>query len=210
MELRDELIAEAVDAVGDLAPDELYELVLTPSDASFTEAGRVIESSIARGQRDVIKELRRQGLEIDPSTVEIAMAEVADTLTGLTISRVVNEMQARSTSAIVRNSMLGLSEKEIQRQLQGELQDQSVKWVEGYAASGVNAAWQEGRTETMHELDDQIRLYEYSAVLDANTCDPCGEWDGSQAEKLDDLPEVPNPACEGGDKCRCVIIALFE
>jgi hypothetical protein len=50
----------------------------------------------------------------------------------------------------------------------------------------------------------------YSALLDPNTCDPCSEADGQEGETPDDIPDVPNPDCDGGDKCRCVHVYVFS
>ena len=52
----------------------------------------------------------------------------------------------------------------------------------------------------------QIIGARYTSVLDKNTCGPCADADTGQLIALDS-PEwipTPNPACAGGDKCRCI------
>lgn len=50
-------------------------------------------------------------------------------------------------------------------------------------------------------------MAEFSSVLDANSCDPCSEADGTQclvgSDEYDRL-QPPYSACDGGDSCRCV------
>ena len=51
---------------------------------------------------------------------------------------------------------------------------------------------------------------QYSALLDSNTCDNCGDADGEEGDTPDDITDVPNPDCDGGDKCRCVHVYVFD
>lgn len=52
--------------------------------------------------------------------------------------------------------------------------------------------------------------WEYTAVMDGGTCDPCAESDGTEYATFDDaevdLPGGgPNPDCDGDGRCRCRI-----
>lgn len=46
----------------------------------------------------------------------------------------------------------------------------------------------------------------YTSVLDKNTCAACAGADDGVLRALDDpaLAPAPNPACAGGDRCRCI------
>jgi hypothetical protein len=46
----------------------------------------------------------------------------------------------------------------------------------------------------------------YTSVLDKNTCPACAGADDGVLRALDDpaLAPAPNPACAGGDRCRCI------
>lgn len=53
--------------------------------------------------------------------------------------------------------------------------------------------------------------WDYTAVMDASTCDECATWDGTHYNTWDEiagaggpLPDGgPNPDCYGSDRCRC-------
>lgn len=50
--------------------------------------------------------------------------------------------------------------------------------------------------------------WQYSAVMDGNTCETCDGLDGEEYESWEAIQEVlpdggPNPDCDGGDRCRC-------
>jgi hypothetical protein len=67
-----------------------------------------------------------------------------------------------------------------------------------------------GRAKEARARKDEWSLVEYSAILDANSCDPCASDDGQQSSDEDELTPVPNPSCAGGDFCRCVHVYIFE
>jgi hypothetical protein len=57
--------------------------------------------------------------------------------------------------------------------------------------------------------------WQYSAVMDAATCDVCAEHDGdtydSWEEAMTDLPDGgPNPDCDGDGRCRCRLVPVAE
>jgi len=60
------------------------------------------------------------------------------------------------------------------------------------------------------ECADDIDHYIYSAMLDNNCCGNCAAADGHDSREEGGIPDVPNPDCEGGDRCRCVLVAVFK
>jgi hypothetical protein len=58
-------------------------------------------------------------------------------------------------------------------------------------------------------LADDVDYFVYSAIHDKNACDPCLANDGKilSEDELDDY-EPPFVDCEGGDNCRCQIVAV--
>jgi hypothetical protein len=46
-------------------------------------------------------------------------------------------------------------------------------------------------------------------MLDFNCCGNCAAADGAEGTE-DEVPSVPNEECDGGDRCRCVIVAVFK
>ena len=76
------------------------------------------------------------------------------------------------------------------------------------AASLVSGAFDAGLADVYEHHADLFSGWQYTAVMDANTCDVCSEYDGRTYDTLqemyDDLPNFgPNPNCLGGDRCRC-------
>jgi hypothetical protein len=87
--------------------------------------------------------------------------------------------------------------------LRGMLLDQSEKFIKQLAESSINAATMSGRADEANARKDEWDRVMYSAILDNNTCGPCEEADGMEADDPAELPDAPNPDCEGGINCRC-------
>ncbi|HPC09764.1 MAG TPA: hypothetical protein PLN85_01665 [archaeon] len=72
----------------------------------------------------------------------------------------------------------------------------------------------DGRGEVIEKYSDIIKYYEYSAVLDDNICNQCEPLDGLRKTIEEwtnlgiNLFSPVNPNCEGGNKCRCVLIPI--
>lgn len=74
-------------------------------------------------------------------------------------------------------------------------------------AGVVSDLMQFGRADEAQAQAQEVEDAVYSALLDGATCDPCGEQDGDTTTDLT-LAEgwTPNPDCEGGDRCRCLVV----
>jgi hypothetical protein len=99
---------------------------------------------------------------------------------------------------------------ELIRTIEGELDGQSDKWVDGIASKGANEAFADGRSDGYEEHADEIGSVIYSALLDINTCPACADADGAEGATPEDIPGAPNPDCDGGDRCRCVHVYVFS
>ena len=76
----------------------------------------------------------------------------------------------------------------------------------------VTEALNLGRQAEADRLKDFIERAEYSSLLDAGTCAPCGERDGNVYELGSDAYEANRPPltlCEGGGQCRCVYVFVL-
>ncbi len=76
------------------------------------------------------------------------------------------------------------------------------------AADLVAPAFDAGLADTFEQHADLVDQWQYTAVLDGGTCDPCSSLDGTVYESWAAISEVlpdggPNPVCDGGDRCRC-------
>lgn len=133
-----------------------------------------------------------------------------DTLTDLTDARVANDVQSRITAAAARFALLGLAGAALIDAIQKEMADGSVSYIDRAAGEAANKVVALGRYAEMRDRADSIERYEYSALLDSGTCEPCFADDGKEAASSDDLPEVPNVDCAGGSMCRCFVVAIAE
>ncbi len=103
----------------------------------------------------------------------------------------------------------GMPKGEIIARIEDELEAQSDGWFESAASKGANEAFADGRQSGYEEYADEIASVMYSAILDSNTCGNCASADGAEGKTPEDVPSVPNPDCDGGDKCRCVHVYVF-
>lgn len=102
-----------------------------------------------------------------------------------------------------------LTKGEIIRRVEGELDEQSDKWMDSVGAKGANEAFADGRATGYAEHADEISEVQYSSLLDINSCENCKAADGQTGRTPAEITAVPNPDCDGGDKCRCVHVFVF-
>lgn len=149
----------------------------------------------------------------DAATVRMADARTKDPI-GLyadgVVSQFTNTLGARATNAAIDRKRKGGTDGEVIQGVQQDLDGQSDKWIDSVAAKGANEAFGEGRSAGFAEYADEIDHYIYSALLDLNTCGNCAAADGAEGDSEGDVPDVPNPDCDGGDLCRCVVVAVFK
>lgn len=89
----------------------------------------------------------------------------------------------------------------------------SQKMIQRDIITEVQSGYFEGRGEGMTE--SQLDMWVYTSVLDANLCDNCAPYNGliySYQEIMNDpvlqIGSPTNTTCLGGNKCRCVFVAL--
>jgi hypothetical protein len=177
-------------------------------EASETERGSMILAALAifaRAAQLIIEELSRQGGTA--GTVRaVAKADDLAPIIDAAISRAKAETIVRAiysaASAVLLSQPVGSRVRE-------DFAAGSLAYTEQIAAEAANAIIARGRKEEMKARGDQIDFLIYSAVLDSSTCQPCGLDDGKTGQ-LDSIPDVPNPDCKGGARCRCVHIAALK
>jgi len=57
---------------------------------------------------------------------------------------------------------------------------------------------------------EKVSQFEYSAILDLETCDNCRAADGLTAKMQSELPTTPNPKCSNTNGCRCVVVEIND
>lgn len=208
--IRDDLITQSVEEVKKYKAGNIYELVLTPPVTAQKKIRKEIDAAFLVGRDQVAKELAKSKAGAFPETKELSFASKLTRLVDLLVSRMVNEIQTRAANVFASLGTLGLEDETIVSRLKDELGEQSLKVFESFASQAVNAAINAGRDAEAEERKDEWARVEYSAILDANTCDECEDADGMTASDVSDLPPAPNPDCKGGAQCRCFHIFIGE
>jgi HK97 family phage portal protein len=206
---RVDLITQAVSKLEKLDSATAHTLTLTPDPKRRKEIGKTIQSAYRSGREQIIAELTVQQSAKGNLFIEFTKAEdeedfleeVIDNL----ISKIINEITSRAVNEYLVRKLLA---DFVVEKLTDVLIDQSEKFIDSIAGAAVNAAMSSGRDDEIKDNIDQVEYVEYSAILDQNTCGYCEDADGETAADPLDLPQAPNPECEGGDRCRCIHVAV--
>lgn len=202
-----ELIDQSCEKLDKLTPETAHTLALVPDAKTRKELSKAIRSAFATGREQVTRELRAQDTEKSGSADfetkderDDDALEFLDELTDGAISRMINEIATRAVNEYLTLKMLlDYTVGKLRELLLGH----SEKFIDQIAGSSTNAAIQSGRSaEGEAQSENWVKVI-YSAILDANTCGPCADADGQEADDEADLPDAPNPDCEGSDRCRC-------
>jgi hypothetical protein len=186
------------------------------ADAKLTgEVKAILEGIAAFGKKQIGDERARQlAGRPAPTAAVVRGADADQEPVGLYADAVVSEwenvVQARATSAMMaRRVRQNASVGALITGVGEDLDEQSDKWVDGVASKGANEAFAAGRDEGFAQYADEIDHYVYSAMLDFNCCGNCAAADGAEGT-AEEVPSVPNEECDGGDRCRCVLVAVFK
>jgi hypothetical protein len=231
LDLRTELISDGLKGIKKLTPATYHELTLqASSDSRLSLRDRLIKVH-RQGRMLVAAELGKKSASISDAphkyhftddglvsactchSVKAAAEEEFDELDDLldvTLSRVVNDTQSRIIASVTEGVTLGRSGNDLLLSVQNSINTGSVSYIDRAAGGLSNRVIGIGRHDEMQSRSDEIGRYEYSALLDANTCSPCAALDGTTAQRMDDLPEVPLADCDGGSLCRCFVVAIAD
>ena len=77
-------------------------------------------------------------------------------------------------------------------------------------AGRVARSYTNGRVQQGQAMKTEISSIFYSARMDTNTCDPCWAMDGQELDADTYAEHVPNPECDGLDRCRCEPVFVFR
>lgn len=127
------------------------------------------------------------------------------------VSEFENTLTARAANVALdwRRRQGDLTDGEVIRKIEGELDEQSDKWVDSVASKGTNEAFADGRSAGYEEFAGEVTKVVYSALLDVMTCGNCEAADGEEGNTPEEITAAPNPDCDGGDRCRCVHVYVF-
>lgn len=203
---RNDLITEALAGIKKLTPSTYHELVLAVPKGLHDELRAQLSAIFGKGRNLVFWELAHGKAAAVPNDGEDD--DELNNLTDLTDARVANDVQARVTAAATRFALLGLSGTALWKAVEDEMRSGSTGYIDRASQGVANKVLNLGRSAEMADRKDEIDRYEYSAILDVNTCDPCAADDGETATSLDELTDTPNPDCAGFDSCRCFRVAI--
>lgn len=219
LSIRDKLIIQSVKAVRDIDPKNVHELILTPPDGAYNGVRKALELLFEKGRSQVDDDLARQLAKASGKDADVQLEFkkfkdkwklFLDRITERIVSRIINEITTRAINFFVSRGLLDKDDNAIIAELRQALQEQSDKTFEDIAAQAANSSIGAGRDAEIEDRVADWEIVEYSAILDANTCGPCEEADGMQAATSSELPDAPNPDCEGGARCRCFHIAIYK
>lgn len=217
---RSRIQAEIVNKLVNTPVRNMHRASLAPDEKLIAEVEAILERVYTFGSDQVGQERDRQRAGKAPSDAGVLRAaegkgKKRDPL-GVYADGVVAEYQNTLTSRAANVTLDwmrrpgDLTKGEIIRKVEEDLDAQSDRWIDGPAAKGANEAFADGRGDGYEAYKDEISEVQYSALLDLNTCEACAAADGEAGPTPDDIPAVPNPDCDGGDKCRCVHVFVFS
>lgn len=203
LNLRETLIADGLKAIKKLKPATYHELTLHAPKEPRAELRERLIKVHRQGRMLITAELGKKAAVLDDDEFDDL-----DELVDVTLSRVVNDIQSRITMSATEGVMLGRSGNDLLASIASTVNTGSVTYIDRTAGGISNRVIGIGRRDEMRQRLNDIERYEYSSLLDVNTCNNCAELDGTTATSMDDLPEVPLAECDGGSLCRCFIIAI--
>lgn len=209
LQVRTALIDDALKAVKKLSPATYHELILAVPNKSRGELRDDLEGVFKKGRALVAAELRSEK-EAAQHILTEGDIELLDEMTDVTVSRVVNDVQAKIAEAVARYRLLGLRGKELWDAVDDEMARGSVAYIDRLARGASSNVLNFGRFREAEDRKDEWERVEYSAILDPNVCESCAAEDGQSASNESDLQPAPNPECDGGDWCRCFHVYILD
>ncbi len=219
--IQDEQIVKMVEMVAtDMEKgqvDRITEIPIPLVDKMSREIEKVLDDLFEYGQKQVKQELQKQRAIVEAAEPPFEPIE------NIAAIREFLKTRAKATASVLGNKLRAAMAYEALRQvkegainraaLSGSLTTLSDKELVATAKFSVSEAMNFGRqAEAKAEADDIDRVV-YSALLDENTCGPCGDQDGREypfpsAEWEEVAPPYKN--CEGQDRCRCVGVYVYK
>jgi len=213
----DTLVALAIRAIEKKDLAKLNDIDVTYRTEMANSMFSVLQDMFDYGRLQVKRELRAQKhMELaevpgplDPADAELALEFI--------------KQRARASSTVMANKLKqsaifqglkqvkkGIADK---KELEAGLKALSDRELVSSAQFSINEAFNFGRGVEADTAKDEIDRVQYSALMDAHTCEKCEPLDG-QEWSYDDPRTAKymsgNPDCLGGPKCRCVEVFISK
>lgn len=188
---------DLLDSLADETTDELLNLY---------EFGRRQVAGEMDRQTQVKRSLEEKKKIYNPKNAKKYFQAQADQMAEVATDKIVDAARSESTRAI-RTESVSIAT------IADELRSFSENTIRKSAGFVVNEAFSFGRLEEANNRKEEIAFAEYSAILDGNTCVPCGQADGQQfdvgsPEYVEMSPPLKD--CEGGNQCRCIWVYVSQ
>ena len=125
-------------------------------------------------------------------------------LAKLTVRKVFNRYQAAARAIAEDKEPAALADADV---MATALHQYADSQLENIARETANQAFQSGRADGLEEVSNELGqdfVWRRASVLEANTCGPCADADGSEVDGPDaDVADI----CDGGALCRCIVYA---
>lgn len=217
LKYRDALIAQAVTAAEGLDPQTIHTLTLDRSEKLAKTVRKSLQSAYEQGRRQIQRELQAQSNAKDYAFKfefkDLTDDELRAKLEGVSdsvIAKLLNEIQSRAINIYTALKLLGVEATGFFDEMKKRLLGESTAFVGQVSRNASNLMIQTGRADEIDTQRDNWDRVQYSAILDKNTCGPCEDADGLEATDEADLPDVPNPDCDGSSNCRCFHVVILD
>lgn len=204
LKVRTDLAEELAAQLAKLSPEDYDAAGADVPDADRESLLSLLKAIFLNGAQLILIELRQQGAQLAGATQLAAESDLA-VIASAILTQLVNDVKARAVASATSAVLLGA---DVAERVRADFRDGSTGYVSRAAGSATNVALANGRRAELDARTEEIQFLVYSAVLDSGTCQPCGDVDGRTGDTTKDLPSVPNPSCDGGAQCRCVLIPV--
>jgi hypothetical protein len=209
----DSLVAQVETAAGDLDALARIEAPVEGADV-IADAMRTASRQAAETAR---MEAAAQGVHLDPTPVMASTADMDPVEDGIVARAAAYALRlARSLSeSAAWQAVTTTGADDLPAAVRTHLESLSGSYVEQRLGGAVSAAQTEGRAATQAAAEEEAGGAEYDAceLLDTNTCTACAEHDNTTYTSLDearrDYPGAGYIGCEGGDRCRGLLVQLL-
>lgn len=200
-------------ARGATSPEEIA-AISVETDQIEQAVARELERLYDYGRAQVQAELRKQGstTRFDAADALAHRGEAFRRLVALAVTAA--QSLAQAATRAIRNYRLREIEAPAAPPPTGPGYEPfaSLRAEAGQVALGLTTtAFGAGRKEELLARSAEITTYIRSAILDANTCAACAEGEGIEiGDPEDPRLTTPNPECEGGAACRCLVVPVIR
>lgn len=169
------------------------------------------------------KEAEKQGVKVPDWTLKTRSQTALTAAVGVSLLRAVSRVTARLMSTNLVQSAIrkalslvgrgALSSDQVADEVRGFLNDLTDAGPREAVSGAITAAQNEGRRVVLAAAP-KATSYTSSEVLDANSCQPCRNEDGTSYATLDEVLQA-YPAggfkdCLGGTRCRGTYVAVWD